>query len=85
MYKDKELSLFLKHIMPITESGCWIWMGSSFNSGYGCIKLNGKTRSAHRLAWELYNGPIPKKLFVLHKCDVPLCCRPDHLYLGTPQ
>ena len=29
------------------------------------------------------NGPIPVGQHVLHACDVPLCVRPDHLFLGT--
>lgn len=40
--------------------------------------------SAHRKAWMLENGPIPDGMFVCHRCDNPPCCRPDHLFLGTP-
>jgi HNH endonuclease len=39
---------------------------------------------AHRFAWSIANGkPVPDGLFVLHRCDVPLCVNPDHLFLGT--
>lgn len=66
------------------ETGCWLY-GSG--SGYGKIGIgqrhNNRTISAHRLSWELHNGPIPIGLMVCHKCDVPSCVNPDHLFLGT--
>ncbi len=37
----------------------------------------------HRAAWEVTHWPIPDGLFVLHRCDNPPCCDPEHLFLGT--
>lgn len=64
-------------------SGCLLFGKSVTTSGYGQMKIDGKMLRAHRIAWEIIHGPIPSKLQVLHKCDVRLCCNPDHLYLGS--
>jgi hypothetical protein len=55
---------------------------------YGSAKVispyDGKMmHQAHRIAWTLVCGPIPDGLWVLHKCDTPLCVNVDHLFLGT--
>jgi hypothetical protein len=67
-----------------TNGGCWLWSGYQTKQGYGRFKLNPETcEFSHRAAWRIYRGPIPHGLHVLHRCDVPLCCNPDHLFLGT--
>lgn len=65
-------------------SDCWLWSGTVAGNGYGTLSYKGKRWPAHRLAYTLTYGPISRGLLVCHKCDVPLCVRPDHLFLGTP-
>lgn len=67
------------------ENGCWIWKGGKSGDGYGAIKINGRQTSVHRQAYKEFIGDIGKGLSVCHKCDMPICCNPDHLFLGTPK
>jgi len=64
---------------------CWPWTGS--RKRYGVLArptpYGLKHAQAHRVAWELTNGPIPDGLYALHHCDNPPCCNPAHLFLGT--
>jgi hypothetical protein len=63
---------------------CWPWTGTRHFKGYGKIKWRNRLQSAHRLVWIKANGPIqPDKPHILHKCDVPSCVNPDHLWAGT--
>lgn len=63
--------------------GCWLWTGYADADDYGQFRFNYRKYAAHRVAYELTYGPIPDGLWVLHHCDTPRCCRPDHLWLGT--
>lgn len=59
-------------------------MGGNNTNGYGrAHDSQGKLAPAHRVAWEMKNGPFPKGKLALHSCDTPLCVNPDHIRPGT--
>lgn len=74
---------FMDRIKMVPSSTCWNWTGCLNNAGYGRIQHEGKLWYAHRFSYKIHIGEIPDGMSVLHKCDVPSCVNPDHLFLGT--
>ena len=74
---------FHGHTVPAPPSECVLWCGHVSGDGYGQFTIRGRKYGAHRVSYELSNGPIPDGRCVMHKCDVPTCVNPRHLSLGT--
>jgi hypothetical protein len=65
-------------ISPEPMSGCWLWTGT-LNDGYGVVRVNRKSKKAHRVVFERARGPISAGLTLDHLCRVRSCVNPDHL------
>lgn len=75
---------FMQRVEFDTNGGCWLWTGGQCGPGYGVVNRRGvKNTTAHRHAYTLFRGSVPDGLVVCHRCDVPACVNPDHLWLGT--
>jgi hypothetical protein len=83
--------VFWSKVTKSTFDACWPWTGAmSKTNGYGVLKWNTKRYKAHQIAWKIYFGAVPVEpnpsyhgICVLHKCDNPSCCNPNHLFIGT--
>lgn len=66
----------------IDGKGCWVWLGGLNERGYGkCERIwNGRLYvRAHRLAYVVLVGAIPKGLTIEHKCKNRACVNLNHL------
>lgn len=59
--------------------GCWPWTAALNGAGYGSFCWRGRTRDAHRIAYELASGESLGEFQVDHKCWNHACCNPAHL------
>lgn len=80
--RSDDAKRFWGKIQP-SDSGCWLWHSSKNRLGYGEFLISGKVRSAHRVAYELWLGPIPVGLDIDHLCNVRNCVNPNHLRACT--
>jgi len=63
----------------LAVENCWEWLGSRDGWGYGAFFADGRYIGAHRYAYQLRRGDIPKGLTLDHLCRNKGCVNPDHL------
>ena len=80
--RDRLIDRFWENVE--TGHGCWEWLGDTIK-GYARLSLNGQTVYAHRLSYEISNGPISEGMFIDHLCHNPSCTNPEHLREVTPK
>lgn len=84
MYSQIPATSDLMKLVEQNQAGCWIWKGK-FNGtyGYGCYKIDGRLVTAHRVMYMSIFGRLERKQLVCHKCDVPACVNPMHMFIGS--
>lgn len=73
---------FERQWTPEPNTGCWLWTGPVDRKGYGYLWSGGRRGrhlKAHRVAYELFQKPIPVGLTIDHLCRVRCCVNPEHL------
>lgn len=68
---------------PEPTTGCWLWLGSVTNAGYGQVGRLPNRMSAHRAAAIARHGQIPEDMVAMHSCNQKLCVNPAHINIGT--
>jgi hypothetical protein len=78
MRSQVAMDKFMELVMPVTETGCWLWLGET-QKEYGRIQIDGEQVCADMLSWEAKNGRIAVGQRLKHKCNVRCCVNPEHL------
>lgn len=84
MYMGMTEERFMSYVIPVPFTGCWLWLGGMYPSGYGNLRDRpNKDRVAHRWSYRHFVGAIPEGMQIDHLCRVRLCVNPRHLEVVT--
>jgi hypothetical protein len=90
IYAESCIERFWEKVDIKGPDDCWLWESAPSTSGYGVFYAGTRTAGgwpqqvkAHRFSYVCIVGDIPEGMWVLHRCDTPLCVNPFHLFLGT--
>lgn len=65
------------------RSPCTVWRGALNSDGYGVVRIRGRLELAHRMAYRLHVGPVPRGKELHHACHNRACINPAHLRAVT--
>lgn len=76
---EHHLFRFIQKFRICETTGCWLWIGGTNSTGYGCFRIGRSKKSAHVVSYEHFVGPKPEGLELDHLCRVRNCVNPEHL------
>jgi hypothetical protein len=76
---DDLLARFETRYIPEPMSGCWLWEKALSKKGYGNFSYKYRMMAAHRVSYQLFNGPLIEGMTIDHLCFNLACVNPRHL------
>lgn len=71
--------------IEVAHDGCWMWTAAICRYGYGAVRVDGRTRRAHRYVYELLVGAIQDGREIHHVCEARACVNPAHMQPILPE